>query len=114
MLVREVADLSGVDPWFLVKIQKLVQFEEHLRLNWPKFRPFEPLSEDARVLLTQAKTLGFADRHLAAILAVQEIHVRGWVKEIGLKPAYKMVDTCAAEFEAATPYFYSCYEAESG
>ncbi len=114
MLVREVADLSGVDPWFLVKIQKLVQFEEHLRSNWPKFRPFEPLTEEARALLAEAKTLGFADRHLSAILAVQEVHVRNWVKEIGLKPSYKMVDTCAAEFEAATPYFYSCYEAESG
>ncbi len=113
MLVQEVADLSGVDPWFLVKIQKLVQFEEHLRVSWPKFKPFEPLSDDARVLLADAKRLGFSDRHLAAIFAVQELHVRNWVKEIGLKPAYKMVDTCAAEFEAATPYFYSSYEAQS-
>ncbi len=113
MLVSEVADLSGVDPWFLTKIQKLVRFENHLRENWPKFKPFEPLTGDARALLTDAKKMGFSDKHLASIFAVQELHVRGWVKEIGLKPAYKMVDTCAAEFEAATPYFYSCYESES-
>ncbi len=113
MLVQEVADLSGVDPWFLTKIQKLVQFEENLRVHWPKFKPFEPLTEDARTLLAEAKILGFSDRHLASVFAVQESHVRGWVQEIGLRPAYKMVDTCAAEFEAATPYFYSCYEAES-
>ena len=113
MLVSEVADLSGVDPWFLTKIQKLVLFENHLRQNWPKFKPFEPLTDDARALLSDAKRLGFSDRHLASIFAVQELHVRNWVKEIGLKPAYKMVDTCAAEFEAATPYFYSCYENES-
>ena len=113
MLVQEVADLSGVDPWFLVKIQRLVQFEEHLRVNWPKFKSGEPLTEEARTLLADAKRKGFANRHLAAIFAVTESHVRDWVKEIGLKPAYKMVDTCAAEFEAATPYFYSCYEAES-
>ncbi len=113
MLVSEVADLSGVDPWFLTKIQKLVRFENHLRESWPKFKPFEPLTVDARALLTDAKRMGFSDRHLASIFAVQELHVRGWVKEIGLKPAYKMVDTCAAEFEAATPYFYSCYESES-
>ena len=113
MLVQEVADLSGVDPWFLTKIQKLVQFEENLRVHWPKFKPFEPLTEDARTLLAEAKILGFSDRYLASVFAVQESHVRGWVQEIGLRPAYKMVDTCAAEFEAATPYFYSCYEAES-
>jgi len=113
MLVSEVADLSGVDPWFLTKIQKLVLFENHLRESWPKFKPFEPLTADARALLTDAKKMGFSDKHLASLFAVPELHVRGWVKEIGLKPAYKMVDTCAAEFEAATPYFYSCYENES-
>ena len=79
----------------------------------PKFKPFEPLSDDACALLTDAKRLGFSDRHLASVFAVQELHVRNWVKEIGLRPSYKMVDTCAAEFEAATPYFYSSYEAES-
>jgi len=113
MLVSEVADLSGVDPWFLTKIQHLVQFEDHLRPQWPLFRPFTPLGMEAQALLGEAKRKGFSDRHLASIFAVQEFHVRDWVRALGLRPAYKMVDTCAAEFEAATPYFYSCYEKES-
>ena len=112
LLVQEVADLSGVDPWFLTKIQRLVQFEDYLRTQWALFRPFEPLNETAQALLADAKRRGFADRHLADVLAVQETHVRGWVRDLGLGPVYKMVDTCAAEFEAATPYFYSCYERE--
>ena len=113
MLVSEVADLSGVDPWFLTKIQRLVRLEDTLRARWPLFRPFEGLNEEAQSLLTQAKHNGFADKHIADVLAVQEAQVRGWVRGLGLAPVYKMVDTCAAEFEAATPYFYSCYEAES-
>ena len=111
MLVSEVADLSGVDPWFLTKIQRLVRLEDTLRARWPLFRPFEGLNEEAQSLLTQAKHNGFADKHIADVLAVQEAQVRGWVRGLGLAPVYKMVDTCAAEFEAATPYFYSCYEA---
>ena len=113
MLVSEVADLSGVDPWFLTKIQRLVQLEETLRGHWQWFRPFEPLSVEAQSLLAEAKRKGFSDRHLASLFAIPENHVRGWVREMGLKPVYKMVDTCAAEFEAATPYFYSSYESES-
>ena len=69
--------------------------------------------DDAKALLTEAKRLGFSDRHIADVLAVQETHIRAWGAEMGLRPAYKMVDTCAAEFEAATPYFYSCREAHS-
>ena len=113
MLVSEVADLSGVDPWFLTKIQKLVQLEESLRSHWQWYRPSEPLLPEAKALLTEAKRNGFADRHLASLFSVPEAQVSGWVRGMGLSPAYKMVDTCAAEFEAATPYFYSCYEAES-
>ena len=113
MLVSEVADLSGVDPWFLTKIQKLVQLEESLRSHWQWYRPFEPLLPEAKALLTEAKRNGFADRHLASLFSVPEAQVSSWVRGMGLSPAYKMVDTCAAEFEAATPYFYSCYEAES-
>jgi carbamoyl-phosphate synthase large subunit len=112
LLVQEVADLSGVDPWFLTKIQRLVKLEDHIRAHWQWFRPFEPLGEEGQTLLAEAKRLGFANRHIAEVLAIQENHVRGWVHTLGLRPVYKMVDTCAAEFEAATPYFYSCYERE--
>ena len=113
MPVSEVADLSGVDPWFLSKIQRLVAFEDGLRAQWTLFKPFEPLGDVANALLADAKRRGFSDRHLGEILGVKEAHLRTWGKALGLHPAYKMVDTCAAEFEAATPYFYSCYEAES-
>lgn len=116
MLVSEVADLSGVDPWFLTKIQRLVQFENMLREAAPKFHA-APLDADstlpAMLMLIDAKRRGFSDRHLAELLGLKENQIRGWVKALGIAPTYKMVDTCAAEFEAETPYFYSCYEAES-
>ena len=113
MLVSEVADLSGVDPWFLVKIQKLVRLEQRLRASGPRFHHTELPDTEALALLSEAKHNGFADRHIADLLGVKEPRVRAWRKHLGLTPAYKMVDTCAAEFEAATPYFYSCYESES-
>jgi len=113
MLVSEVADLSGVDPWFLTKIQRLVRLEDKLRSLAPRFHHAGLPDDEALALLGDAKRLGFADRHLADVLGVKESQVRAWRRHLGLSPAYKMVDTCAAEFEAATPYFYSCYEKES-
>jgi len=113
MLVSEVADLSGVDPWFLTKIQRLVRLEDTLRGLAPRFHHAGLPDDEALALLGDAKRLGFADRHLADVLGVKESQVRAWRRHLGLSPAYKMVDTCAAEFEAATPYFYSCYEKES-
>jgi carbamoyl-phosphate synthase large subunit len=112
MMVDEVADLSNVDPWFLVKLQKLVQIEDELRVAASRFHHVTELAPDALELLLDAKRIGFSDRHLADVLGVKELHVRDWTGE-GYNPAYKMVDTCAAEFEAATPYFYSCCDAET-
>jgi len=113
MLVSEVADLSGVDPWFLTKIQRLVRLEDRLRGMSPRFHHAGLPDAEALALLGDAKRLGFADRHLADVLGVKETQVRAWRRHLGLSPSYKMVDTCAAEFEAATPYFYSCYEKDS-
>ena len=113
MLVSEVADLSGVDPWFLTKIQRLVQLENRLRGMSPRFHHADLPDDEALALLGDAKRKGFADRHIADVLGVKETQVRAWRRHLGLSPSYKMVDTCAAEFEAATPYFYSCYEKES-
>ena len=113
MLVSEIADLSGVDPWFLVKIQRLVRLEDTLRGMAARFHTRDLPDTDALTKFAEAKRNGFPDRHLADILGVKEAQVRAWRRHLGLAPAYKMVDTCAAEFEAATPYFYSCYEAES-
>ena len=113
MLVSEVADLSGVDPWFLTKIQRLVQLENRLRGMSPRFHHAGLPDDEALALLGDAKRKGFADRHIADVLGAKEAQVRAWRRHLGLSPSYKMVDTCAAEFEAATPYFYSCYEKES-
>ena len=113
MLVSEVADLSGVDPWFLTKIQRLVQLENRLRAMSARFHHAGLPDDEALALLGDAKRKGFADRHIADVLGVKEAQVRAWRRHLGLSPSYKMVDTCAAEFEAATPYFYSCYEKES-
>ncbi len=113
MGISEVAALSGVDPWFLTKIQRLVAREDALRAAAPRFAPGRTPDAEALTMIGEARKLGFSSRHIADLLGVKEALVRDWCADMGLRPSYKMVDTCAAEFEAATPYFYSCWEAES-
>jgi carbamoyl-phosphate synthase large subunit len=113
MMVDEVADLSGVDPWFLIKIQRLVFFERSLRAAAKRFTGEGGPDDQALILLERAKHLGFPDKHIAEVIGVKETAVRAWRKQQGIGPTYKMVDTCAAEFDAATPYLYSCYENSS-
>jgi carbamoyl-phosphate synthase large subunit len=113
LLVEEVASLSGVDPWFLTKLVKLVQFEDKLRLAAPRFHHRDVPEPGDLEMLAEAKRIGFADRHLADVLGVKESQVRAWRSGLDVGRSYKMVDTCAAEFEAVTPYFYSCYDMES-
>jgi len=110
MMVDEVSDLSGVDPWFLTKIQRLVAFESALRSAAKRFKGESGPDDEAMVLLERAKFLGFPDKHIAEVIGVKETQVRLWRKQQNIGPTYKMVDTCAAEFDAATPYLYSCYE----
>lgn len=112
MMVEEVAQLTHFDPWFLVKIRSIVRMEERLRENAALFiaQP-EDKSEGYR-LLHEAKDLGFTDRTIADLIGRTEREVRTWRKALGIVPTYKIVDTCAAEFEAVTPYFYSCYDHE--
>jgi carbamoyl-phosphate synthase large subunit len=100
-LVQEIHDLSAVDPWFLVKLKGLIELEAQLQAADGS------LSDE---LLTEAKRKGFPDREIASLTGIKEPDIRSRRKAMGLVPAYKMVDTCAAEFEAATPYFYSSYE----
>src|ERR1700726_4025589 len=64
-------------------------------------------------ILAKAKSLGFSDRQIAHLSGQTEDEVRALRKKLGLVPSYRLVDTCAAEFEAATPYYYSCWEEES-
>ncbi|MCD6220033.1 carbamoyl-phosphate synthase large subunit [Candidatus Calescamantes bacterium] len=99
---REIYELTGIDPWFLENIREIIKVENELK---------ERGSGD-RELLKKAKSFGFSDRQIAFLSGKTEEEVRKLRKELKLQPAYKLVDTCAAEFEAYTPYFYSAYEFE--
>ncbi|HVL86408.1 MAG TPA: carbamoyl-phosphate synthase large subunit, partial [Candidatus Thermoplasmatota archaeon] len=98
----KVAHASRIDPFFLVKIRNVVQFEE-------KLKQAAKAGRVDRDVLARAKRMGFADEHLATLLGRTEQEVRDLRRQHGIAPVYKMVDTCAAEFEAQTPYFYSTY-----
>ncbi len=104
MDVEEVHQLSAIDPWFLKKLKDLVALESELRV-------FKGLPDEAT--LRRAKQAGFNDHNLAEMWGVKEPEVRALRKQWGLQPAYKYVDTCAAEFESETPYFYSTQEQEN-
>jgi len=104
MMVEEVAELSRVDPWFLCKIKNIIDLEQEVRKDGPA-----RLTDD---LLKRAKRFGFSDHEIADMLRISEPDLRARRAELGLIPPYKMVDTCAAEFEAVTPYYYSTYETE--
>ena len=89
--VEKIHELSKIDPWFLHNLKELCDFE-FTGGNWRK-----------------AKKLGFSDRQLATITGKSEAEIRAARKAAGVVPTYRLVDTCAAEFEAYTPYFYSTY-----
>ena len=121
MMVEEINALSSIDPWFLRKLQGLVQLETRLKVNGSALARLAEVEETAETnaehpravsLLREAKRAGFADRTIAEFAGVPEKAIRALRKRLGIVPVYKMVDTCAAEFEAATPYFYSCYDTE--
>jgi carbamoyl-phosphate synthase large subunit len=115
MEVEEVQSLSNVDKWFLFKVQGLVRLETRLKVHGRAIAALaDTLDADAPEadLLREAKRMGFSDRQLAEYTGLPEKIVRNLRRAFGIVPTYKMVDTCAAEFEAATPYFYSCYDRE--
>ena len=101
--------LTGVDPWFLARIREIVDAEVELRSLAADREADAPLD---RRILRAAKRMGFSDARLARLLDTDEATVRGWRYATALRPVYKRVDTCAAEFEAHTPYLYSTYETE--
>ncbi|MBU4492057.1 MAG: carbamoyl-phosphate synthase large subunit, partial [Euryarchaeota archaeon] len=105
MGVDEVHKLTSIDPWFLNKIKRIVEMEDTLA----KYTT----SDVPRTLLMEAKKTGFSDRRISQLLKSEEIRVREMRKSLGIIPVFKMVDTCAAEFEAKTPYFYSTYDCEN-
>ncbi|MFC6331335.1 carbamoyl-phosphate synthase large subunit [Paenibacillus septentrionalis] len=109
--LQEIQDITKIDWWFLDKIEGIVKFEDKLRTT----------SELSQELLYEAKRLGFSDRSIAELRQegfpggayTNEHDIRAYRKSLEMVPVYKMVDTCAAEFEAVTPYYYSTYEVEN-
>jgi carbamoyl-phosphate synthase large subunit len=101
--VEEVHRRSKIDPWFLDNLRELVELERGLRAATP---------EERGAWLPEAKAAGFSDRRLAVLWGTDEEEVRALRHAEGVRPVYKRVDTCGAEFEAFTPYLYSTYEQE--
>lgn len=102
MDVAQIHQISNIDPWFLQHIERLVHIEAALQET--------ALNDITAAQMWQLKKEGFADERLAELLAVEEATVRAHRRALGIKPVYKRVDSCAAEFEAPTAYFYSTYE----
>ncbi|MEW6109871.1 MAG: carbamoyl-phosphate synthase large subunit [Nitrospirota bacterium] len=126
MTIEEIYEYTWIDPWFLNNIRQIIEMEEkiqqsaisiqHSENTIPPLNP--PLGKGGHggvnpgliELLREAKEYGFSDRRLAQLLNVSEGDIRESRRENNIRPVYKMVDTCAAEFEAFTPYLYSTYE----
>ena len=107
--VDEIYNLTKIDPWFIEKIKNIVEVEEKLR-SLAKTHSFDELPKDT---ILEAKKYGFSDKQIAHIFNVSEKDVRRKRKSLGITTVFKMVDTCAAEFEAKTPYYYSTYEMDN-
>ncbi len=105
MSVDEIHELTSIDPWFLNNIRTLVDIEDDLRC-------ITRLEDADPWLLRRAKQNGFSDKQLSGWWNTTEMDVRRYRKKLGIEATFKQVDTCAAEFEAYTPYYYSTYEQE--
>ncbi|MFP4163981.1 MAG: carbamoyl-phosphate synthase large subunit [Chitinispirillaceae bacterium] len=105
--VEEICKASGIDPWFVNNMKDIVEFEKEITPALLKAGKEEQVR-----LVKKAKRIGFSDAQLADTLGMEETDFRKFRKDLGILPTYKLVDTCAAEFEAYTPYYYSTYEKE--
>ncbi len=103
--VDEVAQASGIDPWFLFQMEELLQAERWFAALPPR----EPGAAELR----RMKRMGFSDAQLGTLRGIPEKAVRETRWRLGVHPAYKTVDTCAGEFPSTTPYLYSSYDAEN-
>ncbi|MDD4278410.1 MAG: carbamoyl-phosphate synthase large subunit [Candidatus Sumerlaeales bacterium] len=102
--IDRVHALSAIDPWFLSQFEELVAYEDEIR----GVQTLAGLSAD-KALFLQAKEFGYSDKQIAMLLNTTEDDVRASRESLGLHAAYGLVDTCAAEFKASTPYYYSTY-----
>ncbi|MDD5313393.1 MAG: carbamoyl-phosphate synthase large subunit [Dehalococcoidia bacterium] len=96
-----IRERTGIDPWFTTKLQNIIDMEKSLRNK--------PLTA---TMMLQAKRLGFSDEQIGVLINKPQMQVREIRSNWDIQPVYKIVDTCAAEFDASTPYFYSTYEQE--
>ncbi len=101
----DVAERTGIDPWFIAQFAELVEAEA----GWAAAGP-EALEPTA---LREMKRMGFSDAQLGRLRGMAEAEVRAIRHQHGIRPVFKMVDTCAGEFPSATPYLYSCYDEEN-
>ncbi|KIE42702.1 carbamoyl-phosphate synthase large subunit [Geobacter anodireducens] len=108
MSIDEVFQLTAIDPWFLHNIKQIIDKEEELK----KVDVAAEAPDTLRAIVREAKQYGFSDRMLGRIWATSDEDIRQLRLSLGIKPVFKRVDTCAAEFVAYTPYLYSTYEDE--
>jgi carbamoyl-phosphate synthase large subunit len=101
--IADLHDITAIDPWFLAEMAALLEAER-------RYAALPTVDADA---LRGMKRQGFSDRQLAALRGVTELAVRTERHALGIRPSYKMVDTCAGEFPSSTPYLYGCYDEES-
>jgi carbamoyl-phosphate synthase large subunit len=104
---KEIAEVTRIDSWFLNNMKQICDLEEEIQRFGLDGRGLEKLPA---TLLRQAKEWGYSDVQLAHLLGSNEIDLRARRKALGIRPTFKLVDTCAAEFEAYTPYYYSTYD----
>jgi carbamoyl-phosphate synthase large subunit len=115
MSIDEIYQLTGIDPWFLYQLKQIVDMEVRIRQQSTADRSpgdavgLSSLSDDD---LWKVKSWGFSDMQLAYLTGANDDQIAADRKKRGIRPAYKLVDTCAAEFRASTPYYYSTYELE--
>ncbi len=107
--LEEIFEATAIDPWFLRQIKDLLALEEELTA-FSLEETIDPGNPGLRDILRRAKECGFSDRQLGAMWKRGELDMRALRKKLGIVPTYYLVDTCAAEFEAYTPYYYSTYE----
>jgi carbamoyl-phosphate synthase large subunit len=110
---EEIHNLTRIDPWFLAQLRELVEEEELLfKLGHPELveGSVQPGPSKTWAHLDRAKSLGFSDRQIALAWGSSERQIRQFREKTNLHPSYRLVDTCAAEFEAYTPYYYSTYD----
>jgi len=120
MSIREIYELTYIDPWFLQNMKQIVDMEKEIQdsrgqgAKGPSDKTSHPLESlnpgPLEPLILRAKQYGFSDRRIAQLLDMQETDIRHLRRQNNIQAVYKIVDTCAAEFAAYTPYLYSTYE----